>query len=98
MQNKKLRLKVKDISACFTYCLKYKLTDESTIQELSYMRKGRERRHSSTQVFADTLNEKKDIELTEIKDTSYFENLSAVVQTNSTNQIANVLELQSGER
>jgi hypothetical protein len=59
------------------------------------VKKGEERGIPSTQVIIAVLNEEKEIGLTKIKGTSYFENLSVFVRTNSTNRIANVLEIQS---
>lgn len=59
------------------------------------MEKGEKQSTSSTPVINAALNEKKEIGLIKIKGTSYFENLSAVVRTNFTNRVANVLEIKS---
>ncbi len=62
------------------------------------MEKGEKQSTSSTPVINAALNEKKEIGLIKIKGTSYFENLSAVVRTNFTNRVANVLEIKSDSK
>jgi hypothetical protein len=44
------------------------------------------------------LKTEKEIGLTKIKGTAYFENFVCCVRINSTNLIANVLEIQSGSK
>ena len=61
------------------------------------MRKGEEEGIPSTQVIIAALNKRKEIGLTKITGTSFFENLPAFVRTNSTYR-ANVLEIQSGSK
>ena len=52
------------------------------------MEKGEVQGSSSTQVIISALNKEKEIGFTKIKGTSYIENLFAIIQTNSNNQIA----------
>jgi hypothetical protein len=60
--------------------------------------KGDEQGIPSMQVIAAALSREKEIGLTKIKGTPYFENLSAFIRTNSTDLIANVLEINSNSK
>jgi hypothetical protein len=70
----------------------------STAQELSCMRKGEGRRHSSTQVMVDVLNEENNIRLIQMKVSLYSENLFDVFQANSLSRKINLLKIQSGSK
>ncbi|MGD0644645.1 MAG: hypothetical protein ABSA75_07050 [Candidatus Bathyarchaeia archaeon] len=83
---------------CFPYSFKYRCIDRGTAEELLRVEKGGEQGISSTQVIEAAVNEEKTIGFIEIQRISYFENLFAVVQINSTNRIASVLGIQSGSK
>jgi hypothetical protein len=58
------------------------------------LREEPDRKYSAC-VIIEALNEEKEIRLTETKSTPHFENLYAIVRTNSTDRIANILKIQS---